>query len=81
MSVGLAKAATLLAALDPFVPAATILNELTGQRLGDRTIHRVARKVGKAASNPGEAVGVGHGHMVSPDQGHCGASPKALHRG
>ena len=50
MSVGLAKAATLLAALDPFVPAATILNELTGQRLGDRTIHRVARKVGKAAS-------------------------------
>jgi hypothetical protein len=50
MSVGLAKAATLLAALDPFIPAATILHELTGQRLGDRTIHRVARKVGKVAS-------------------------------
>lgn len=49
-SVGLAKAATLLAALDPFVPAATILHELTGQRLGDRTIHRVARKVGRVAS-------------------------------
>lgn len=50
MSVGLAKAATMLATLDPFVPAATILHELTGQRMGDRTIHRVARKVGKAAS-------------------------------
>jgi hypothetical protein len=50
MSVGLAKAATMLAALDPFIPAATILHELTGQRLGDRTIHRVARKVGRMAS-------------------------------
>lgn len=49
-SVGLAKAATLLAAFDPFIPAATILQELTGQRLGDRTVHRVARKVGKVAS-------------------------------
>jgi hypothetical protein len=50
MSVGLAKAAAFVAALDPFIPAATILHELTGQRLGDRTIHRVARKAGKAAS-------------------------------
>lgn len=50
MSVGLAKAAAMLAVLDPFIPAATILHELTGQRLGDRTIHRVARKVGKVAS-------------------------------
>jgi hypothetical protein len=49
-SVGLAKAATLAATLDPFIPAATILHELTGQRLGDRTIHRVARKVGAVAS-------------------------------
>jgi hypothetical protein len=49
MSVGLAKAATLLATLDPFIPAATILHELTGQRLGDRTVHQVARKVGKVA--------------------------------
>lgn len=49
-SVGLAKAASLLAVLDPFIPAATILQELTGQRLGDRTIHRVARKVGRVAS-------------------------------
>jgi hypothetical protein len=49
-SVGLAKAASLLAAVDPFVPAATLLHELTGQRLGDRTIHRVARQVGRVAS-------------------------------
>jgi hypothetical protein len=49
-SVGLAKAATLLAAMDPFIPAATVLYELTGQRLGDRTVHRVARKVGAMAS-------------------------------
>lgn len=49
-SVGLARAMTLLATLDPFVPAATILHELTGQRLDDRTIHRVARQVGGVAS-------------------------------
>src|SRR5690349_18774360 len=34
-SVGLAKAMAMLAALDPFVPAATVLQQLTGQRLGD----------------------------------------------
>jgi hypothetical protein len=49
-SVGLAKAMALLAAMDPFIPAATVLHELTGQRMGDRTVHRVARKVGKMAS-------------------------------
>jgi hypothetical protein len=49
-SVGLSKAASLLAALDPFIPAATVLRELTGQRLGDRTLHRVARAVGAVAS-------------------------------
>lgn len=49
-SVGLAKAATLLAAIDPFIPAKTILYELTGQRLGDRTVHRIARKAGRVAS-------------------------------
>jgi hypothetical protein len=49
-SVGLAKVTALLAAMDPFVPAATVLEQLTGQRLGDRTIHRVARKVGRVAS-------------------------------
>jgi hypothetical protein len=49
-SVCLAKAATLVAALDPFIPATTLLYELTGQRLGDRTVHRVSRKVGSVAS-------------------------------
>lgn len=49
-SVGLAKAAALLSVMDPFIPAATILHELTGQRLGDRTVHRIARKAGRVAS-------------------------------
>jgi hypothetical protein len=50
MSVGLAKAAALVSAVDPFIPAATLLHELTGQRLGDRTVHKVARTVGLVAS-------------------------------
>jgi hypothetical protein len=36
--------------VDPFIPAATLLAELTGQRLGDRTVHRIARAVGAVAS-------------------------------
>jgi hypothetical protein len=50
-SPGLAKAAALLAAVDPFIPAATLLADLTGQKLGDRTVHRIAQKVGKAADD------------------------------
>jgi len=49
-SVGLAKAAALVSAVDPFIPAATLLHELTGQRLGDRTVHKVARAAGRVAS-------------------------------
>jgi hypothetical protein len=49
-SVGLAKAAALVSAVDPFIPAARLLHELTGQRLGDRTVHKIARKVGAVAS-------------------------------
>jgi len=49
-SVGLAKAAALVCTLEPFVPAAKVLAELTGQRLGERTVHRIARKAGKVAS-------------------------------
>src|SRR5687768_2501229 len=49
-SVGLAKAAALVAAMDPFAPAAQVLAKLTGQRLGDRTVHRLARRAGAAAS-------------------------------
>ena len=48
-SVGLAKAAALVSLLDPFVPAAKVLAELTGQRLGDRTVHRLARQAGRVA--------------------------------
>jgi Uncharacterised protein family (UPF0236) len=49
-SVGLAKAAALVAVMDPFAPAADVLAELTGQRLGGRTVHRVARRAGAVAS-------------------------------
>lgn len=55
-SVGLAKAAALLATMDPFIPAATLLHELTGQKLGDRTVHRIARKVGQAADEQERAA-------------------------
>lgn len=48
-SVGLAKAAALVSTLDPFIPAAKVLAELTGQRLGDRTVHRLARRAGRVA--------------------------------
>lgn len=48
-SLNLAKAATLLAVNDPFSPSARILRELTGVRLGDRTIQRLTRRAGKVA--------------------------------
>jgi hypothetical protein len=49
-SVGLAKAAALASAVDPFIPAATLLYELSGQRLGDRTVHKIGRQVGSVAA-------------------------------
>jgi hypothetical protein len=49
VSLNLAKAATLLAVNDPFSPSARILQELTGVRLGDRTIQRLTRRAGKVA--------------------------------
>lgn len=49
-SVGLAKAAAMVCAHEPFVPAARVLGELTGQHLGDRTVHRITRKVGRVAA-------------------------------
>jgi len=78
MSVGLAKAAALLAVLDPFIPAATILHELTGQRLGDRTIHRVARKVGKVASEREKQAAVAMATWSVPIQG-IQAKPQRLY--
>jgi hypothetical protein len=48
-SLNLAKAATLLAVNDPFSPSARILRELTGVRLGDRTIQRLTRRAGQVA--------------------------------
>ena len=64
MSVGLAKAATLLAAIDPFIPAATILHELTGQRLGDRLRHLRARLRRRPLRHLGRAAG------ALPDRAH-----------
>lgn len=78
MSVGLAKAAAMLAVLDPFIPAATILHELTGQRLGDRTIHRVARKVGKVASESEKQAALAMATWSVPIQG-IQAKPQRLY--
>jgi hypothetical protein len=77
-SVGLAKAASLLAVLDPFIPAATILQELTGQRLGDRTIHRVARKVGRVASEREKQSALAMATWSVPIQG-IEARPRRLY--
>jgi hypothetical protein len=49
VSLNLARAATLLAVNDPFSPSARVLEELTGVRLGDRTIQRLAHRAGKVA--------------------------------
>lgn len=78
MSVGLARAATMLSVLDPFIPAATILHEITGQRLGDRTIHRVARKVGKAASERERKAALAMATWSVPIQG-IEARPQRLY--
>jgi hypothetical protein len=48
-SVGLAKAASLAAVVDPFIPAAKLIGELSGVRVDDRTVHRIARQVGAVA--------------------------------
>jgi len=49
VSLNLARAATLLAVNDPFSPSARVLSELTGVRLGDRTVQRLTHRVGKVA--------------------------------
>jgi len=49
VSLNLARAATLLAVNDPFSPSARVLEELTGVRLGDRTIQRLTHRAGKVA--------------------------------
>lgn len=49
VSLNLAKAAGMLAVNDPFAPSARILHELTGVRLGERTIQRLTRRAGKVA--------------------------------
>ena len=50
-SVGLAKAATLLAVHEPFESASRMLLELTGQRLSGSTVERLTQQVGSVASS------------------------------
>jgi hypothetical protein len=78
-SVGLAKAVSLLAAVDPFIPAATLLHELTGQRLGDRTIHRVARHAGRVASEQERALALRMAAWSVPADGVVEARPARLY--
>jgi hypothetical protein len=49
VSLNLARAATLLGVNDPFSPSAQVLHELTGVRLGERTIQRLTHRAGKVA--------------------------------
>ncbi len=50
VSVGLAKAATLLGVQVPFEQASRVLHELTGQRLSERTVERLTHRVGGVAA-------------------------------
>lgn len=56
VSVGLAKAATLLGVHEPFESAARMLYELTGQRLSERSIERLTQQVGQVACAEEEAL-------------------------
>jgi len=56
VSVGLAKAATLLGIHEPFESSARMLHELTGQRLSERTIERLTHQVGEVAGAEEEAL-------------------------
>jgi hypothetical protein len=48
-SVVLAQQASVLAVHDPFSSSAELLRRLTGQRLSDRTINRLVKRVGRQA--------------------------------
>lgn len=50
ISVGMAKAATLLGIQEPFELAARTLYELTGQRLSERTVERLTERAGQVAA-------------------------------
>lgn len=51
VSVGMAKAATLLGVQEPFESAARTLYELTGQRLSERTLERLTERAGQVAGD------------------------------
>lgn len=65
-SVGLARAACELGVDDSFESAARKLYDLTGVRLGDRTVARRVRQVGKAASDEEERLAAGMRRWESP---------------
>ena len=77
-SVGLAKAAALVGVMDPFAPAADVLYELTGQRLGSRTVHRIARRAGAAASEQERQLALRMAVWSVPVQG-IEARPRRLY--
>lgn len=56
VSVGLAKAATLLGIHEPFASASRMLYELTGQRLSERTVERLTQRIGQVACAEEEAL-------------------------
>jgi hypothetical protein len=66
VSLNVARAATLLAVNDPFSPSARVLRELTGVRLGERTIQRLTRRVGKVADQQERGLALGMAKWESP---------------
>lgn len=66
VSVGLAKAATLLGVQEPFETAARMLYELTGQRLSERTVERLTEQVGGLASRQQEQQAAEMGDWRAP---------------
>jgi hypothetical protein len=78
MSVGLARAAALVATVDPFIPATTLLKELTGQHLGDRTVHKVATRVGAIASEQERKLALSMATWSVPIEG-IEARPRRLY--
>jgi len=58
--------------------AATLLYELTGQRLGDRTVHRIARAVGAVASDQERELALKMATWTVPIEG-IEAKPARLH--
>ena len=66
VSVGLAKAATLLGVQEPFELGSKMLYELTGQRLSERTVERLTHQVGGVSQAEEEALAEGSKTWKAP---------------